>query len=118
MSSRLENGDSSGLEPPLRLDSIVLDSIKCIFSDIQDRHNEGSPGLWTWNHSNKTVTWFDWGPEQPNNLNGQNCLAMLEYHNPLIPVWRDYFWNDVDCASSAHYMCEHKCFDQAGNRSP
>ena len=60
---------------------------------------------------------------------------MREYHSFLFPmaryiviivilessfscVSRDYFWNDYDCDDSAHYICEHKCFDVAGNRSP
>ena len=73
---------------------------------------------------------------QPNNLHGQNCLVMREYHDIFFPIaryiiivkdspmyiWffmsRDYFWNDYDCDESAHYICEHKCFDTFGNRSP
>ena len=58
---------------------------------------------------NKTVEWFDWADGQPNNLQGQDCVVMREYHNPLFPIARDYFWNDFDCDYSAHYICENKC---------
>ena len=92
--------------------------IKSFILLAQERHSEGSPGNWIWQHKNETVTWFDWAEGQPNNFQGQNCLAMIEQHNILFPMFRDYFWNDFDCAGSAHYICEHKCFDQFGNRSP
>ena len=59
---------------------------------------------------NKTVEWFDWADGQPNNLQGQDCVVMREYHNPFFPIARDYFWNDVDCdATTAHYVCENVC---------
>ena len=76
---------------------------------IQERHSENHPGEWIWPHMNKTVEWFDWADGQPNNLQGQDCVVMREYHNPLFPIARDYFWNDFDCDYSAHYICENKC---------
>merc|ERR1712045_434690 len=57
----------------------------------------------------KTVEWFDWADGQPNNLNGQNCLAVTEFHNPFIPVFRDFLWNDVDCDTPHHYVCQKTC---------
>ena len=87
-------------------------------SFAQESHSEASPGEWWWPHHNESVDWFDWADGQPNNFQGQNCLAMIEQHDPFFPMFRDYFWNDFDCDMSAHYICEHKCFDQFGNRSP
>merc|ERR1711970_413176 len=74
-----------------------------------ERHNENAPGEWFWPHANKTVEWFDWADGQPNNLNGQNCLAVTEFHNPLIPVFRDFLWNDVGCDIPHHYICQKTC---------
>ena len=67
------------------------------------------PGAWWWPHRNTTVEWFDWADGQPNNFQGQDCLVMMEEHNPFFPQFRDYFWNDFDCDMTAHYICENKC---------
>ena len=65
--------------------------------------------MWYWPHMNTTVDWFDWGDGQPNNLYGQYCITMREYHDPFFPWARDYFWNDNDCEDPAHYICENTC---------
>merc|ERR1740123_2082450 len=67
---------------------------------------------------NESVVWFDWADGQPNNFHGQNCITLRETHVPILPQFRDYYWNDYECDGSAHYICEHRCFDQNGNRSP
>merc|ERR1711973_244220 len=46
---------------------------------------------------------------EPNNIQGEDCLVLREYHNPFFPVARDYFWNDFNCEASAHYICENVC---------
>ena len=76
---------------------------------MKERHSEGSPGNWTWEHMNTTIDWFDWADGQPNNYHGQNCLVMREYHDPFFPWARDYFWNDFDCGYTAHYLCQNVC---------
>ena len=76
---------------------------------FQDGHSENSPGEWWWPHQNETVGWFDWAEGQPDNYHGENCVVLREYHNPLLPIFRDYFWNDYNCAGSAHYICENVC---------
>ena len=58
---------------------------------------------------NETVSWFDWADGEPNNQQGEYCLVMREYHDPIFPIFRDYFWNDFDCNSVAHYICEKQC---------
>merc|ERR1719464_1833975 len=87
-------------------------------ADTEERHSPESPGNWMWQHMNESVVWFDWGDGQPNNLHGQNCITLRETHVPILPQFRDYYWNDYQCDGSAHYICEHRCFDQNGNRSP
>ena len=67
------------------------------------------PGEWYWPHMNKTVEWFDWADGEPNNVAGEDCITMMEIHDPFFPIFRDYFWNDFDCDSSAHYICEKRC---------
>merc|ERR1711878_123808 len=116
LSAALLHPGSGHLPPPRWLDT--GGGQFWLGATTEERHSEGSPGNWMWPHKNESVTWFDWGDGQPNNLRGQNCVTMMEEHDPFFPIFRDYFWNDFDCDMSAHYICEHKCFDQFGNRSP
>merc|ERR1712121_237674 len=69
-------------------------------------HNQGE---WNWPHMNKTVEWFDWADDQPNDWHNENCLVLREYHRPLFPQARDYLWNDWFCdEATAHLICEKK----------
>ena len=34
---------------------------------------------------------------------------MNEYHDFFFPWARDYFWNDVDCEATHHYICQNTC---------
>ena len=76
---------------------------------MKERHSENMPGEWYWPHMNKTVEWFDWADGEPNNAQGEYCMGMMEIHDPFFPIFRDYFWNDVDCDASLHYICENRC---------
>merc|ERR1711970_307440 len=61
-------------------------------------------------HMNKTVEWFDWADDQPNDWHNENCLVLREYHRPLFPQARDYYWNDWFCdEATAHLICEKRC---------
>merc|ERR1711874_256286 len=73
-----------------------------------ERHNENAPGEWLWPHKNETVQWFDWADGEPNNLYGEYCMGMMEVHDPFF-FYRDYYWNDVDCDTPHHYICEKRC---------
>merc|ERR1719186_877042 len=66
-------------------------------------------GKWVWPHRNTTVEWFDWARGQPNDWENENCLTLLEFHDPFFPQARDYFWNDWKCGETAHYICEKTC---------
>ena len=81
-------------------------------SNTQESHSENSPGEWRWPHRNESVGWFDWAQGQPDNFRGEDCVVMREYHNPVLPMLRDYFWNDYSCRGSAHYICEKTCRQQ------
>ena len=100
------------------LDNTTFTLLLYFYKYFQERHSENSPGNWMWQHMNESVSWFDWADGQPNNFHGQNCITLRETHVPILPQFRDYFWNDYECDGSAHYICEHRCFDQNGNRSP
>merc|ERR1711936_935003 len=77
-----------------------------------DSHSPHQPGTWTWDagHLNRTIEWFDWGDDEPNNFgHNEMCLTLTEYHDPWWPLARDYFWNDSNCAAPHHYICELNC---------
>jgi len=67
-------------------------------------HSEHVPGTWIWETRNETVTWFDWGEDEPNNFNGQNCLTYLLYTD--IFGNSRFHWNDWDCDEPADFICE------------
>merc|ERR1712045_191400 len=81
------------------------------------RHNPHQPGTWFWPHMNTTVEWSDWADGEPNSCSDciephpEDCLAMWEYHDPIIPWFRDYYWNDVNCDETRHYICQNTCLN-------
>merc|ERR1712055_32837 len=78
----------------------------------KQHHDDHQNGNWLWTHSNKSVEFFDWGENEPNDFHSQNCLTYMEYRNVLAPWSRDYFWNDWDCNDdTAHYICTKDCAD-------
>jgi len=69
-------------------------------------HNDHMPGHWMWEHRNTSVEWFDWGSDEPNNYNGQNCLTYLQYTDVFFPSFSTFKWNDWDCDVPADFICE------------
>merc|ERR1711994_1197312 len=70
------------------------------------KHDEHNIGEWVWEHSNTTVTWFDWAPDQPNDWHRQQCMTFMRYdYGP--DLW--YQWNDNDCNDQADYICQMDC---------
>merc|ERR1712080_579773 len=67
-------------------------------------HDAHRPVDWVWEERNTTVQWFDWGEDDPNNWNGQNCMTYLLYEN--IFGFKDFKWNDWDCDVAADFICE------------
>merc|ERR1712244_21208 len=104
----------SGSESVTKEDAEIL----CAFHDGAWVAELDHPGINYWLKSQliKELPVGEYG--QPNNFHGQNCITLRETHVPILPQFRDYYWNDYQCDGSAHYICEHRCFDQNGNRSP
>ena len=46
---------------------------------FQTGHSEEHPGEWIWEHTNNTVQWFDWAPNEPNDYHRQQCMAYVRY---------------------------------------
>ncbi|KAL3841959.1 hypothetical protein ACJMK2_020035 [Sinanodonta woodiana] len=57
-------------------------------------------GDWVWAHSNTLLSsrpYTHWAPGEPNDLGGnENCLI----------INNNGFWNDRDCSTVFHYICE------------
>lgn len=61
-------------------------------------------GTFTWTSSNKRLTYADWGPNEPNNKDGnENCMEL--FHNSK---WKGgiWMWNDNICEFKAYFICE------------
>merc|ERR1711874_190141 len=56
----------------------------------------------------RTNFWMGAFTGEPNNYYGEYCMGMMEVHDPFY-FYRDYYWNDVDCDTPHHYICEKKC---------
>ena len=60
---RLESMPNFGLEATLR-SALQYLTFECVcykyFCPLKERHSEGSPGNWMWEHMNTTIDWFDW----------------------------------------------------------
>merc|ERR1719239_1633067 len=53
-------------------------------------------GTWVWQSDNEVMTYNDWGPNQPNNLRGeQHCLSMQRSK-----------WDDLACDLDRAYICQ------------
>jgi len=73
-------------------------------------HSEEHPGEWIWEHTNNTVQWFDWAPNEPNDYHRQQCMAYVRYTS--LGMTYTYHWNDWDCDSElADYICEAPCLE-------
>merc|ERR1712212_294062 len=55
---------------------------------------------------NSSVEWFDWGPNEPNNYRGQNCLTYLQYRDVIFGRYSTFHWNDWDCNEPQDFICE------------
>ncbi|XP_015422979.1 PREDICTED: C-type lectin domain family 17, member A isoform X2 [Myotis davidii] len=62
---------------------------------LSDREQEGD---WKW-LDGSPVTLSFWEPEEPNNLNDEDCVSMT----------RQGTWNDLSCNKATYWICERKC---------
>ena len=60
-------------------------------------------GEWVWETSMSLLSdtgFSDWGNNEPNNHDEENCGALSDD--------RHYQWVDTDCYDEAHFICEIK----------
>ncbi|XP_036158664.1 C-type lectin domain family 17, member A isoform X2 [Myotis myotis] len=62
---------------------------------LSDREQEGD---WKW-LDGSPVTLSFWEPEEPNNLNDEDCVSMTKQGT----------WNDLSCNKATYWICERKC---------
>merc|ERR1719391_657405 len=79
-----------------------------IGAECNGPHNENNWGNWVWDHSNTSVTWFDWMNGEPNNWHQQRCLTYLKDQD--IFGFGVYHWNDWGCDYNARFICERAPF--------
>ncbi|OWF42779.1 low affinity immunoglobulin epsilon Fc receptor-like [Mizuhopecten yessoensis] len=62
-------------------------------------HDIITEARWEWDSTGAIIGYYDWGPDQPNNVRlGQDCLELLAKFQ-----WR---WNDRECENTNHFICE------------
>ncbi|XP_016075153.1 PREDICTED: C-type lectin domain family 17, member A [Miniopterus natalensis] len=62
---------------------------------LSDREHEGK---WKW-LDGSPVTLSFWEPEEPNNVNDEDCVSMNKGGT----------WNDLSCNKATYWICERKC---------
>ncbi|XP_008156117.1 C-type lectin domain family 17, member A [Eptesicus fuscus] len=62
---------------------------------LSDREHEGD---WKW-LDGSPVTLSFWEPEEPNNMNNEDCVSMNKHGS----------WNDLSCNKATYWICERKC---------
>ncbi|KAJ8313299.1 hypothetical protein KUTeg_009085 [Tegillarca granosa] len=57
-------------------------------------------GSWRWLKTGFGLTYFNWGPNEPDDINGsQNCLKVLAFNDTIA-------WGDASCRDRQYYICE------------
>ncbi|XP_029773450.1 C-type lectin domain family 17, member A isoform X2 [Suricata suricatta] len=62
---------------------------------LTDRDREGD---WKW-LDGSPVTMSFWDPEEPNNINDEDCASMNKGGT----------WNDLSCGKTTYWICEREC---------
>ncbi|KAM4888618.1 C-type lectin domain family 17, member A isoform 2-T2 [Thomomys bottae] len=75
--------------------SKVHGSPRVYWLGLNDLEQEGE---WRW-LDGSPVTLSFWDPQEPNDLNGEDCASMN----------RGGTWNDLACAKTTYWICERKC---------
>ncbi len=61
-------------------------------------------GTWVWTDGS-AWDYSDWGPGEPNNVNGENCLAIGEIEGYFRDSFDDYFRDD-NCIYPRPFVCK------------
>ena len=65
-----------------------------------DKDDEGK---WKWSPSGTELSYTNWHPGEPNNVNGnEHCLAAIG----LPGTWHNGKWNDGLCSAKLKYVCQ------------
>ncbi|XP_071147938.1 perlucin-like protein [Mytilus edulis] len=63
-------------------------------------------GEWTWAETDEPFDFTDWISTQPDNSQGEDCLALWQAAS-----WQ---WNDWSCESHSYYICEKSISGSGG----
>jgi hypothetical protein len=72
---------------------MCLDTYQC---SIWIGAEKGEDNSFVWIESENTLDFSSWQPNEPNNLLGENCVAMT----------KDGGWNDSNCDNEFWFVCE------------
>ncbi|XP_055597029.1 perlucin-like [Uranotaenia lowii] len=63
----------------------------------------GEEGCYTWSGTGRKVTFANWSPGEPNNMNNaEHCLQLV-----YIPRFnQSWTWNDIECHKTMYFVCE------------
>ncbi|OWF43738.1 low affinity immunoglobulin epsilon Fc receptor-like isoform X2 [Mizuhopecten yessoensis] len=56
-------------------------------------------GVWVWTSSLSPLSYFNWGPNEPNGLTNEDCISVTHDSGT---------WNDFSCRAPLYYVCELK----------
>ena len=63
--------------------------------------DEAEETRWEWVTGSCSFSLDDWGPGEPNNYQGQDCLVLANW-----PNWEDFEWFDTSCTHPRNFICE------------
>ena len=55
-------------------------------------------GVFKWSSTNETISFFNWAPNEPNNVGGNELCVQVIASNGL--------WNDVPCSIRDQIVCQ------------
>ena len=60
-------------------------------------------GVWIWMNSDSVIEFSAWGPKEPDNVGGQDCLTLCG------TLWTGYLWDDKSCNGEEWGIQKHLC---------
>ncbi|OWF51399.1 C-type lectin domain family 17, member A [Mizuhopecten yessoensis] len=56
-------------------------------------------GVWVWASSMSPLSYFNWGPKEPNGQTNEDCISVMHDSGT---------WYDLSCRAPLYYVCERK----------
>ncbi|XP_062604171.1 perlucin-like protein [Saccostrea cucullata] len=72
------------------------DNVKYAWLGASDIDKEG---VFIWSEMNSTLNFTNWDQEEPNDLRGEDCMAIIPGTG---------LWNDLACSSNCSYICKKR----------